>query len=260
MRQEITDFLKNLRNHIVEAFEKVEKHSQFEKKVWKHTTGGGGEISLLRGEVFEKAAVNWSAVSGDKFPMQDAEGSFFATGISLITHMSNPHAPTAHFNIRYIETETKKWFGGGYDLTPMGFPYEEDTLHFHSIARHTLDQYSPELYALFSKNARDYFFIPHYGMERGVGGIFFDHFNTGNFAKDFSMWKHIGTSFLDALLPILNKRIETPFSDEDKEVQLKKRAHYVEFNLLYDRGTKFGFLSGGNPEAILCSMPPVVKW
>lgn len=260
MREEIIEFLKSLRDQIVQAFEKIEKQNQFEKKIWQHKSGGGGEISLLRGKVFEKAAVNWSGVSGDKFPMQDGEGPFFATGVSLITHMYNPHAPTAHFNIRYIETEKKTWFGGGYDLTPMGFPYDEDTRHFHAVAKNTLDQHNQDLYPMFSNQAREYFYIPHHGKERGIGGIFFDHYNSGNFEQDFSMWKHVGKSFLEALVPILNKRVETPFSEDEKEIQLKLRAHYAEFNLLYDRGTKFGFSSGGNPEAILCSMPPVVKW
>ncbi|KIA76278.1 Coproporphyrinogen-III oxidase, aerobic [Parachlamydia acanthamoebae] len=260
-RQEVICYLKQLRDTIIQAFEKLEDGKTFERKPWPyHSGGGGGEISVLRGKVFEKAAVNWSGVWGEKFPMNDDEGPFFATGVSLITHMSNPHAPTAHMNVRYIETANRAWFGGGYDLTPMGFPYEEDTLHFHSVARETLDQHGTHLYPLFSQNARDYFYIPHMQIERGVGGIFFDHYNTGDVSHDFSMWKDVGETFTKALMPVLEKRVHQPFSDEEKEVQLKKRGHYVEFNLLYDRGTKFGFQSGGNPEAILCSLPPVVKW
>src|SRR5262249_5851788 len=154
---------------------------------WTHRTGGGGEISIMRGDVFEKAAVNWSGVSGPQFPMQDGSGPFFATGVSLITHMSNPHAPTVHMNIRYIETEQKSWLGGGYDLTPMGFPYEEDTSHFHSVAKQALEPYG--LYAEFSKNAQEYFYIPHWKRERGVGGLFFDHYRTEDFNRDLAMWK-----------------------------------------------------------------------
>lgn len=245
---------------IINQFERYEATHKFQRTPWKHHSGGGGEISLIRGDVFEKAAVNWSGVSGDKFPMQDASGPFFATGISLITHMANPHAPTVHMNIRYIETENKFWFGGGYDLTPMGFYYEEDTAHFHQIARNALEPFGEHLYPQLSQNARKYFYIPHWKRERGVGGIFFDHFNTGDAQKDLMMWKNIGMTFLDALLPIISKRINTPFTQEEKDQQLKARSRYVEFNLLYDRGTKFGFQSGGNPEAILCSMPPLAKW
>jgi len=217
-------------------------------------------MRVLKGSTFEKAAVNFSAIEGNSFPMQDGSGPFFATGVSLITHMHNPHAPTAHMNIRYIETLNNYWFGGGYDLTPMGFPYEDDTLHFHRIAKEALDPFDKQLYPLFSQQAKDYFYIPHRHKERGVGGIFFDHFKTENLSQDIALWKAVGESFLKAILPIYHKRVNLPFSSEDKHLQTKLRAHYVEFNLLYDRGTKFGFLSGGNPEAILCSMPPSASW
>ncbi len=260
-REEIVHFLKNLRQTIITEFETLEPYAKFEKKSWQHEQGGGGgEMGVIRGTVFEKAAVNWSAVWGDHFPMKDGLGPFFATGISLITHLSNPHAPTVHMNIRYIETEEEIWFGGGYDLTPMGFPYEEDTEHFHKVAKETLDSFDPALYPVFSQQAKEYFYIPHWKKERGVGGIFFDHFHTGHFQKDLELWKAVGTSFLETIMPIYKRRINTPYGGEEKEIQLKMRAHYVEYNLLYDRGTQFGFKSGGNPEAILCSMPPLVKW
>lgn len=259
-RHLIVSFLKDLRERIIRRFEELESVCRFERKPWHHHTGGGGEISILRGQVFEKAAVNWSGVSGPSFPMQDGSGPFFATGISLITHMANPHAPTVHMNIRYIETESKWWFGGGYDLTPMGFPYEEDKDHFHGVAKETLKPYGDELYQEFSKNAREYFYIPHWRKERGMGGIFFDHYNTGDAAGNLSMWKNVGETFLNAVMPIYARRVDTPYSGEDKAVQNRLRAHYVEFNLLYDRGTRFGFMSGGNPEAILCSMPPTATW
>lgn len=256
-KTEIVSFLKQLRDEIICAFEALENGARFERTSWNHHSGGGGEISLLRGKVFEKAAVNWSGVFGDTYPMQEGTGPFFATGISLITHMHNPHAPTVHFNIRYIETGEKKWLGGGYDLTPMGFPYESDTLHFHESAKQALGE---TLYNIFSQNARDYFYIPHRHKERGVGGIFFDHYHTDNFAQDLVLWQRVGKTFLNAILPIYAERVSHPFTPEEKEVQLRARAHYVEFNLLYDRGTQFGFRSGGNPDAILCSLPPVVKW
>lgn len=258
MQDEITQFLQSLRKSFISSFQSFESHALFERKKWGYQAGeGGGEIGELRGETFERAAVNWSHISGDNFPMSDGCGPFSATGISLITHMYNPHAPTVHLNLRYIETADKFWFGGGYDLTPMGFPYDEDTAHFHATLEKTLGK---ELYSQFSEQAARYFFIPHRKRERGVGGIFFDHFNRGNFAEDFALWKSVGESFLDAVIPIYEKRIFQNFSPEEKEIQLKMRGQYVEFNLLYDRGTQFGFRSGGNPDAILCSMPPLVRW
>lgn len=257
-KDEIVVYLKQLREKIISAFEAYEPSHRFERTPWSYQKGtGGGEMAVLRGNVFEKAAVNWSGVGGDQFPMGDGVGSFFATGVSLITHMFNPHAPTVHFNIRYIETAQKSWLAGGYDLTPMGFPYAEDTDHFHSVAKQALGD---DLYKTFAENAREYFFIPHRKKERGVGGIFFDHYNTGDFEKDFAMWKRVGDTFLETVLPIYDRRATTSFTPAQKEIQLALRAHYVEFNLLYDRGTKFGFLSGGNPDAILCSMPPLAKW
>lgn len=257
-KEEIVSFLKQLRDKIVKSFESIEPNDCFERNCWDYHNGsGGGEMSVLRGEVFEKAAVNWSGVAGDTFPMRDGSGPFFATGVSLITHMKNPHAPTVHMNIRYIETSEGFWFGGGYDLTPMGFPYKDDTEHFHGVAK---DALGASLYQEFSKNAKEYFYIPHWKKERGVGGIFFDHYNTGDFAKDYALWQKVGSTFVDAIMPIYKNRVNMPYTEEDRDLQLKMRAHYVEFNLLYDRGTKFGFQSGGNPEAILCSMPPLAKW
>ena len=259
-KQRTSSFVSFLRESIINAFEELEEEGSFERTRWEHHSGGGGEIGLLRGKVFEKAAVNFSEVWGPSYPMDDAAGSFYATGISLITHMQNPHAPTVHMNIRYIETEEGFWFGGGYDLTPMGFPYEEDTSHFHQTAKDALAKHGEELYETFSENARNYFYIPHRKKERGVGGIFFDRYYTGDWDKDLAMWKEIGSTFLDAIIPIYKRRIHMPYTGSDKETQLQNRGHYVEFNLIYDRGTKFGFQSGGNPEAILCSMPPIVRW
>jgi coproporphyrinogen III oxidase len=260
-RSEVVTYLKSLRDKIIQRFEKFEAGARFERKNWPYNKGeGGGEISMIRGQKFEKAAVNWSGVGGPNFPMDDSSGPFFATGVSLITHMANPKAPTSHFNIRYIETEKKTWLGGGFDLTPMGFVYSEDTKHFHDTAKKSLDPFGPELYPQFMNQAKEYFTIKHYGRERGVGGIFFDHYSSGNLARDLEMWRSVGDHFLDALMPILERRVNEKFTEQDRQTQLRKRAEYVEFNLLYDRGTKFGFQSGGNPEAILCSMPPLVAW
>jgi coproporphyrinogen III oxidase len=261
LKDEIVSYLKELREKMINAFEEYEPSKRFQRSAWNYQKGnGGGEMAVLRGTVFEKAAVNWSGIQGDKFPMADGIGPFFATGISLITHMYNPHAPTVHFNIRYIATEEKSWFGGGYDLTPMGFSYEEDQRHFHKVAQRALDPFGKEIYPAFSQNAKEYFYIPHRYKERGIGGIFFDHYDTGDFEKDFALWKQVGNTFLETILPIYDRRTLSSFTPAQKYKQLEWRAHYVEFNLLYDLGTKFGFLSGGNPEAILCSMPPLVKW
>lgn len=259
-RKEIINTLKSLRDKIIIAFEELDSSYRFQRTLWNYSQEGGGEMSVMRGHHFEKAAVNWSGVGGSSFPMDDAKGKFFATGVSLITHMSNPHAPTVHMNVRFIETEHGHWFGGGYDLTPMGFPYQEDTHHFHSVAKKALAPFGENIYEEFSKNAREYFYIPHRKKERGVGGLFFDHYNTGNFQTDRELWNGVAESFLDAIIPIYKKRLLQPYNEEEREKQLSNRAHYVEYNLLYDRGTKFGFQSGGNPEAILCSMPPLVKW
>ncbi len=255
-QEEIVIYLKGLRDEIVQGFEALEPTKRFEKKCWDHHGGGGGEMSVIRGDVFEKAAVNWSGVRGKSLPLKEEDEPFFATGISLITHMQNPFMPTVHMNVRYIETDNRWWFGGGYDLTPMGFENEEDTAHFHQVARNSLGD---RLYKEFSQNAAEYFYVHHWKKERGVGGIFFDHYNTGNFDQDFQMWKGVGSSLLDAILPIYKRR-NFSYTAEDKARQNRLRAHYVEFNLLYDRGTKFGFVSGGNPEAILCSMPPTASW
>ncbi|MCB1108944.1 MAG: oxygen-dependent coproporphyrinogen oxidase [Chlamydiia bacterium] len=253
----IIDYLTTLRADIMRSFESLEEESTFVKTAWDYAKGtGGGEMGVIHGKVLEKGAVNFSAVSGDNFPMQDGSGPFFATGVSLITHMQNPHMPTVHMNVRYIESGDTWWFGGGYDLTPMGFPYNEDTEHFHQTAQNAI----PEHYPAFSQNAKDYFYIPHRKKERGVGGIFFDHYNTGDLEKDFELMQTVGNSFLPAIMPIYQRRQDTPYTPEDKELQQSLRAHYVEFNLIYDRGTQFGFRSGGNPEAILCSMPPCAKW
>jgi len=261
MREIVVPYLKQLRETIIQAFQEFEPNHQFSREPWNYQNGeGGGEIGLIRGDVFEKGAVNFSQVSGSTFPGSDGQGPFFATGVSLITHMMNPHAPTSHFNIRYIETPEKTWLGGGYDLTPMGFPYEEDTKQFHQVAKNSLDRVDLSLYPRFAKDAAEYFYIPHRKKERGIGGIFFDHYQTDNPEHDLAMWKAVGDSFLKAVIPIYKRRVEMPYTPADRDIQAKLRAHYVEFNLLYDRGTKFGFQSGGNPEAILCSMPPVAAW
>jgi len=262
--KEIVCYLKELRAEIIHNFESYEESPEkaFERKSWSYSKGrGGGEMAVMRADTFEKAAVNFSEIQGDSFPMKDSKGAFYATGVSLITHMRNPKLPTVHMNLRFIHTEHDGWwFGGGYDLTPMGFPFPEDTAHFHKTAQEALDAIDPALYVDFSKKATEYFYIPHYQKERGVGGLFFDRLTEDSFEKASSIWRAVGDSFLKAIMPIYDSKKNVDYDQDDRELQLKRRAHYVEFNLLYDRGTKFGFMSGGNPEAILCSMPPLASW
>jgi len=255
----ISKYFIDLRQECINKFEEFEPSAKFERKPWQKEDLGSGEIGVIRGDVFEKAAVNYSFVQGKNFPMQDGEGPFIATGVSLITHMKNPHMPTVHFNVRYIELKDRYWIGGGFDLTPMGFEKKEDTEFFHQVAKEYLDQLDPSLYPLFFEEAKKYFFIPHWKQERGVGGIFFDHFST-NIEKDFKLIQLVSTSFLKAILPIYERRKNTPYSLEDKIKQNQYRARYAEFNLIYDRGTKFGLVSGGNPEAIFCSLLPSAAW
>lgn len=261
-KKEIKAFILKLQQTIISKFETYEeKGHQFEQGDWDYSQGsGGGHKAILRGLCFEKAAVHTSYISGDSFPMKDGHGSFSALGISLITHMTNPFCPTVHMNIRYIETEKEAWFGGGYDLTPMGYPFKEDTDHFHTVARETLNQSDLSLYPKFSENAKEYFYIPHRNKERGVGGIFFDHYWTGNIEADINMWKNVGNTFLETICPIYDRRNDFPYTVKDKAQQNAQRAHYAEFNLLYDRGTRFGLASGGNPETILSSLPPTATW
>ncbi len=255
MREKYVEYFKDLRERIITAFEEIEGEKRFERSPWKHHSGGGGEMGVLRGDVFEKAGVNFSAVEGDTFPGADGKGPFNAAGVSLITHMMSPLMPTVHMNVRYIETPNKTWVGGGFDLTPMGLPNESDTHHFHTAAKEALDRLDTTLYPRFSEWAAEYFFIKHRNKERGVGGIFFDHEE-----PSLDLIKAVGEGFLEAILPIYRAKKDLPYTSEEKAIQNKHRAHYVEFNLLYDRGTKFGFNSGGNPEAILVSMPPVAHW
>lgn len=263
-RAEIEIYLKSLRSDILRSFTELEdkygKGDQFVLEDWSRPEGGGGSMAVLRGDFFEKAAVNFSSVYGDAFPGDDAKGPFYATGVSLITHMKNPKIPTFHFNVRYIETTSKSWFGGGYDMTPMGFIYPDDTQHLHGVAKDALDQVSPELYAQFSQNAADYFYIKHRKKERGEGGIFFDHLDLGDENMEKAVFEVVAESFLMGCVPILDRRSREVYTHSDKLKQLEYRGHYVEFNLVYDRGTRFGFLSGGNTKAILGSLPPLVSW
>ena len=266
-------WFESLRDRICAAFEAIEAEAgsdaRFQYKAWDRTDpdgspGGGGVQGLMKGKVFEKVGVNVSTVGG-RF-----EGEFgktihgagedprlFATGISLVAHMANPHVPAVHMNTRFLRT-TKQWFGGGADLNPP-LPRDEDTADFHARLQAACDAHDPSYYPRFKKWADDYFFIPHRGVHRGVGGIFYDHLE-GDFEATFAFTRDVGQAFLDIYPELVRRRMHTPFDDADKQAQLVWRGRYAEFNLVYDRGTLFGLKTGGNIDAILMSLPPLAVW
>jgi len=227
---------------------------------------GGGEISLMRGRVFEKVGFNISEVHGRfapefaaKIPGADeSDGEFWACGVSLVAHMHSPLVPAVHMNTRMICT-SKSWFGGGADLTPM-FPNNEDTQAFHGAFQECCDRHDPNYYKAHKEWCDRYFYLPHRDEARGVGGIFYDYLDTGNWTDDFAYTKDVGETFLNIYPEIVRQHMNREWSEEEREYQLVKRGRYVEYNLLYDRGTQFGLKTGGNTEAILMSMPPEVKW
>jgi coproporphyrinogen III oxidase len=266
------DWFKTLRDQIREEFIKIEKEfnsnfsSTFDIETWNRSSGGGGEISLLYGDVFEKVGVNISTVYGEfseKFAAeipgtQKSGNKFWASGISLVSHMKSPLVPTVHMNTRMIITDDY-WFGGGTDLTPTYYN-EDDKVYFHENLKSTCDKHNHEYYTKFSKWADDYFFIKHRNEPRGIGGIFYDYLNTNNWENDFSFTRDVGECFLKIYPEIVRRNMYQEYHDEQKEFQLLKRGRYVEFNLVYDRGTRFGLMTDGNPKAILMSLPPTVKW
>jgi coproporphyrinogen III oxidase len=278
-KQAAIAWFRTLRDQICAAFEAIEDDligtlnagipaGRFERKPWAHAEGGGGEISIMRGRVFEKVGVNISTVFGQfpgdfrkQIPGAADDGSFWASGISLVAHMRSPLVPAAHMNTRHIVT-SKPWFGGGADLTPMVFDSPqslEDKARFHSALQNTCDKHDPTYYAKFSKWCDEYFYLKHRNEPRGVGGIFYDYLEN-DWDKDFAFTQDAGRTFLDIYPRIVRSRMEQAWTVEQREHQLMRRGRYVEFNLLYDRGTMFGLKTGGNTEAILMSLPPEVKW
>lgn len=264
-RERATQWFTLLRDRICTKFEEIDGEVKFTRKAWQRDGGGGGVMSVMKGKVFEKVGVNVSTVYGEFLPefRKDIPGAeenpkFFATGISLVAHMCSPLVPAVHMNTRYIET-SKTWFGGGADLNPM-IENEEDTHKFHQEFKQACDKHNPEYYQKFKKWADEYFFIKHRNEARGVGGIFYDYINSGNFENDFDFTKDVGEAFLKIYPEIVLAHKNKSWTEEQREIQLRKRGKYAEFNLVYDRGTKFGFMTGGNTEAILMSLPPIAKW
>ena len=272
-QQAARDWFESLRTRICAAFEAIEREAgsdaAFEYTPWDRTEsdgspGGGGVRSQMNGKVFEKVGVNVSTVGGrfsEEFaasiPGADVDPSFFATGISLVAHMANPHVPAVHMNCRFLTT-TRRWFGGGADLNPA-IPYAEDCDAFHARLRAACAAHDPTFYPRFAKWAEEYFWLPHREVARGVGGIFFDRLED-HFDAHFAFTRDVGEAFLDIFPALVRGRMDQPFTDADRDTLLEFRGRYVEFNLLYDRGTLFGLKTGGNIDAILMSLPPLARW
>jgi coproporphyrinogen III oxidase len=272
-RKVASEWFENLRNQLCRSFELIEtdyakekglEPGKFFRKTWDREGGGGGTMAIMKGNVFEKVGVNISTVHGEfseefrkQIPGADNDPRFFATGVSLVSHMCSPLVPVMHFNTRYIET-TNGWFGGGGDLTPM-YPDDSETNEFHRAFKQACDKHDEEYYPKFKKQCDEYFYLKHRNEPRGVGGIFYDYLKN-DFAKDFAFTQDVGRAILAVYPEIVRKKMYQEWTKEQREFQLTKRGRYVEFNLLYDRGTTFGLSTGGNIEAILMSMPPEVKW
>jgi coproporphyrinogen III oxidase len=275
MREKCTTLFRNIQTATCKALEQLDQKEHFVSDSWQRpevdgADGGGGLTRVMRGgNVFEQAGVNFSEVYGtmsadlaSKLTMPAQDVPFYATGVSMVFHPYSPLVPTTHANFRYLEVGDKKWFGGGMDLTPY-YIFEEDAQHFHSELKTICDRHHPDYYYDYKEKCDRYFYLPHRGETRGIGGLFFDYLGKDTPDQLDSYYKFledIGNNFLSAYAPIVSKRASLPFTDHQKQFQLLRRGRYVEFNLVYDRGTLFGLKTGGRTESILMSLPPVVRW
>lgn len=270
--EKVKQYLLDLQNRNCELLEKQDGAAKFKEDAWERAEGGGGRTRILQnGTVFEQAGVGFSHVYGDQLPpaattqRPDLAGrSFQALGVSLVIHPNNPFAPTSHCNVRFFIAEKENeapvwWFGGGFDLTPY-YGFKEDAVFWHQTAKQTCDEVDESYYPKFKKWCDEYFYIKHRKEARGVGGLFFDDINEGGFENSFKLFSSVGDHFLQAYLPIVEKRKDHAFNEKHRNFQLYRRGRYVEFNLVYDRGTLFGLQSGGRTESILMSLPPNVRW
>lgn len=270
--EKVDAFLRGLQDRICAALEHADGGAKFAEDAWARAAGGGGHTRVLKnGQVFEQAGVNYSCVTGDALPPsatahrpQLAGRQWTATGVSLVIHPQNPYVPTSHANVRYFEANKRGeepvwWFGGGFDLTPF-YPFDEDCVHWHTVARDLCAPFGGDVYPRYRKWCDEYFYLKHRDETRGVGGLFFDDLSEGGFERCFAFTQAVGNGFLDAYVPIVARRKETPYGEREREFQLYRRGRYVEFNLVYDRGTLFGLQSGGRTESILMSLPPRVRY
>lgn len=268
----VKTYLLALQNKICDALETQEPTARFEKDSWQRTQGGGGESRVLTsGQVFEQAGVNFSHVMGEELPPSAtaarpelAGRRYEAMGVSLVIHPNNPYVPTSHANVRFFIAyaegqEPIWWFGGGFDLTPY-YGNEADCIGWHQVAKDLCQPFGDDVYPRLKKECDEYFYMKHRNEARGIGGLFFDDLNEPGFEQSFSFMQAVGNGFVDAYLPIVKARKEQPFGERERQFQLYRRGRYVEFNLVYDRGTHFGLQSGGRTESILMSMPPLVRW
>jgi coproporphyrinogen III oxidase len=272
---QVRDYLVGLQRRIVSSCAEIDGHA-FLEDAWRKEPGeplqGDGTTMILEGgSVFERAGCGFSHVTGPKLPASATQhrpelagSSFEAMGVSLVFHPRNPYAPTVHMNVRSLKAQPAQgepvfWFGGGMDLTPC-YGFDEDCVHFHSVCRRSLEPFGADKYPRFKQWCDEYFFLKHRDEQRGIGGIFFDDFAEGGFDSGFAMIRSVGDAFLDAYLPILLRRKDAPFGERERGFQLYRRGRYVEFNLVWDRGTHFGLQSGGRSESILLSMPPLASW
>jgi len=269
---QVKAFLMALQDQICQALAREDGAADFVEDSWQRAEGGGGRSRVLtQGAVFEQAGVNFSHVFGDKMPASatahrpELDGRRFESmGVSLVIHPHNPYVPTSHANVRFFIAEKEGedpvwWFGGGFDLTPF-YPFEEDVVHWHQVAFDTCAPFGADIYSKYKAWCDDYFYLKHRGETRGVGGLFFDDLNQWGFEQSFAFMRAVGESYINAYVPIVAKRKDTPYGERERQFQLYRRGRYVEFNLVFDRGTLFGLQSGGRTESILMSMPPLVRW